>query len=104
MCAAIPRRNPSVLRRVGTYTSWPIASPIRRWPIAARCATIASIDATSSFEMYGASMSGRYPFTSTIGSACSSSRAYRARSELALACRPLTKMIPATPRSSSISM
>ncbi len=61
-----------------------------------------SIDATSSLLMNGASMPSAYPLTRTIGSPRSRRAAYRVVSAVVSACRPLTKTMPETPRSSSI--
>ena len=51
----------------------------------------------------GASTAGSQPLTNTTGSRRSTSAWYRSWSAPVSACRPDTKMIPETPRSSSIS-
>src|SRR3954470_1844702 len=83
--------------------SGPDANPIRRWPRATKCETASSIAAYSSDDTNGASTDGSQPFTNTTGSRRSTSAWYRAWSAPVSACRPETKMIPETPRSSSIS-
>src|SRR3954452_1517461 len=83
--------------------SGPDANPIRRWPRATKCETASSIAAYSSDETNGASTDGSQPFTNTTGSRRSTSDWYRSWSAPVSACRPETKMIPETPRSSSIS-
>lgn len=52
--------------------------------------------ATSSGDTNGASMSGAYPLTSTIGIPLALSRLYRERSARESACSPDTKTIPST--------
>jgi hypothetical protein len=64
--------------------------------------TASRIAARSSGETKGARTFGEKPLIRTNGTPCPRSRSYRSMSALVSACSPEMKMIPATPRSTSI--
>ena len=71
----IDATKPSILRWTGTNRCWPTASPILRWPSAARWVTASRTAPWSSGDTKGASTFSEKPLISTNGTPCPWSRA-----------------------------